>query len=93
MARCYWVKRGIFGLQTENLEGERETYPNDLRRLLATVCDRGCNNPYDGKRILTVAHMGVIRTQTERLREGIPGEPAKELINEVVSRKFLADFR
>ena len=45
------------------------------------------------KRVLTVAHLGAIRTQTEPLREGIQGEPAKELINEMVSRKFLSDFR
>lgn len=49
MARCYWARRGIFGLQTESLEGERETHPNDLRRLLATVCDRDCDTTCDSR--------------------------------------------
>lgn len=50
MARCCWARRGNFGLQIENLQGERETYPNDLRRLLATVCDRGCDNTCDSQK-------------------------------------------
>lgn len=50
MARCYWARRGIFGLQTENLEEERETHPNDLRRLLAMVCDRGCDTSCDSRK-------------------------------------------
>ena len=50
MHRCCWAKRGIFGLQIENLEEERETYPNDLVSLLATVCDRGCDITCDSRK-------------------------------------------
>ena len=57
MARCCWAKRLSFDLQTEKLQGERETYPNDLRRLLATVCDRGCDTV---ERVLIVVHMKAI---------------------------------
>ena len=39
-----------FGSQTEDLEEERETHPNDLRGLLATVCDRGCDATCDSRK-------------------------------------------
>jgi hypothetical protein len=61
MARCCWAKRGTFGLQTENLQGEREAHPNDLRRLLATVCDRGCDITCDSRNILRVGHNSALR--------------------------------
>ena len=77
MARCCWARRGIFGLQTENLEGERETHPNDLRGLLATACDRGCDTTCDSR---TNSYSGAhgrdkdpTGHQTEHLSEGTRG--------------------
>lgn len=63
MARCYWARRGIFGLQIETLEGERETYRKEVNRRLATGCDRLGTGFVTVVRILKMSPTGVMRTQ------------------------------
>ena len=64
-------------MQIEILEGERKTHPNDLKRLLAMVCDRGCDNTGDSRKD---SHSGAhgrdkdpMGHQTEHLSEGTRG--------------------
>jgi len=62
MARCCWGRRGSCGLRTEQLEEERETYRNEVRRYLAKVCDWLGTGLVTVERVLTVAHTDAIRT-------------------------------
>ena len=45
----------------KNQQGARDAHPNDLVRLLATTCDRGCSLLVTVERVLTMAHVGAIR--------------------------------
>lgn len=66
-----------FGLRSERLQGEREAHPNEVCRLLATICDRVGTELVTVGRVLTVAHTVAIRTPCEHrcghLSEGTRG--------------------